>query len=110
MEPLDGDTIKIAQYMINEYGEMDNTSDSNVVLDGFYEKKDYEEDSTIELDIPSELKIQAFSVNEIDESQKNTGKTISIDLMKMIHHSIDYNNTTYFLTSLNPKNSSYNGI
>ena len=46
---------------------------------------------------------------KIDESKKNTGRTIRIDLMKMLHHSIDYNNTTYFLTSLNPKTAVITG-
>lgn len=40
---------------------------------------------------------------EINDSLPNTGKTISIDLRKMAHHSLDYSNPTFFLTSLNPK-------
>ena len=41
--------------------------------------------------------------SEINDSLPNTVKTISIDLRKMAHHSLDYNNPTFFLTSLNPK-------
>ena len=36
-------------------------------------------------------------------TQPNYGRKIQLDLMKMAHHGVDYNNTTYFLTSLNPK-------
>ena len=46
---------------------------------------------------------KSISSNVIDESKVNTGKTISIDLLKMPHHGVNYNNTTYFLTSINPK-------
>ena len=45
----------------------------------------------------------ALLTSDIEPTDGDTGKRISIDLMKMNHHSIDYNNTTYFLTSLNPK-------
>ena len=49
--------------------------------------------------VPNEIALQ----NVEDESVPNQGKKIELDLMKMAHHGIDYNNTTYFLTSLNPK-------
>lgn len=38
----------------------------------------------------------------MDESKTNQGKRIKIDLLKVAHHGISYNNTNYFLTSLNP--------
>ena len=50
--------------------------------------------------VPDERQVEE---NIEDESQPNLGKKIQIDLMKMVHHGVDYNNTTYFLTSLNPK-------
>ena len=39
----------------------------------------------------------------LDESKPNDETTFSIDLLKMSHHAIDYNNTTWFLTSVNPE-------
>ena len=39
----------------------------------------------------------------LDESKPNTESGFSVDLLKMSHHAIDYNNTTYFLTSVNPE-------
>ena len=46
---------------------------------------------------------ESLNLNVIDETKVNTGKTISVDLLKLAHHGVNYNNTTYFLTSVNPK-------
>ena len=50
------------------------------------------------------------TVKMLDETKVNSGKTISIDLLKLSHHAVDYNNTTYFLTSLNPKTAVVTGF
>lgn len=114
MEPLDGDTAKIAQQLIAELGEHEEVQTSeniDIELDESYEEQNYNVNNNIELDIPENRIITKEQENDIiDETQKNEGKTISIDLMKMIHHSVDYNNTTYFLTSLNPKTAVITGF
>ena len=109
MDPTEGDTAKVAQELIAELGDQEEAVASDTVeiqLEDSYAEENYEAESEVELDLPENRSVVAEeSQNDtgIDESKKNTGKTISIDLMKMSHHSIDYNNTTYFLTSLNPK-------
>lgn len=85
IEPTDGDTGRIANDLIDKLGDLPQ----------------YQVEGDIEPE--SEENYRNNDAGNIDETQKNTGKRISIDLMKMNHHSIDYNNTTYFLTSLNPK-------
>ena len=103
-----GDTAKIAQLLIDQLWTEEDTDkeeeNSAVQVSDDYETVTYEEWNGVTLSTPGE---QLYQTRErkvsIDESKTNTGKTISIDLLKMCHHSIDYNNTTYFLTSLNPK-------
>ena len=85
IEPTDGDTGKLANDLIDKLGDLPQ----------------YQVEGDIEPEL--EENYRNNDAGNIDETQRNTGKRISIDLMKMNHHSIDYNNTTYFLTSLNPK-------
>ena len=108
LDPTEGDTWKVTNRLIEELGDLPQYQ----IKEGFaepqvkdeYPKEDYEAMSDTALDLPEKRVVQDTGISKgIDESQKNTGKVISIDLMKMNHHSIDYNNTTYFLTSLNPK-------
>ena len=107
LDPTEGDTAKVAQQLIEELGGQEETAvteESDIQLEESYEQNDYEAESDVELDLPENRTVtDGEESGQIDETQKNTGKTISIDLMKMLHHSIDFNNTTYFLTSLNPK-------
>ena len=104
LDPTEGDTRKVADQLIEElwseeqYQQEDSLS-KTIELQKNYSSINYAAKSDVDLDLP-ETRIET---PEIDESKKNSGKTISIDLMKMLHHSIDFNNTTYFLTSLNPK-------
>lgn len=104
LDPTEGDTAKIADQLIADLGDKEECqTGENIVnaiaLEDSYPKENYTEQSEVELDLPETRSEKP----KVDESQKNMGKTISIDLMKMLHHSIDFNNTTYFLTSLNPK-------
>lgn len=122
MEPLDGDTVKIAHQLIQQLDESSENTSESINSEDLPEPvlPDFIEDSI--LDLPekrssvSDALTQSYTYSlstlaegdnttteEIDESQPNTGTTISLDLMKMVHHSVDYNNPTYFLTSLNPK-------
>lgn len=127
MEPLDGDTTKIALQLIDQLGgdsddssaETDSLSDDVITSSQSLSSSDGvtldlpEDRSETGLQITKEFSsdsISAFSLysddlhdSDIDDTLPNTGKTISIDLMKMVHHSVDYNNPTFFLTSLNPK-------
>ena len=110
LDPTEGDTIKVAEQLIEQLGDEEeyqpkSNSISLVKLEGNYPEINYAEQSDVELDLPETRSEEP----QVDESQKNTGKTISIDLMKMLHHSIDFNNTTYFLTSLNPKTAVVTG-
>lgn len=116
MEPLDGDTAKIANQLIeelSEHEEMQPSDDIDVQVEESYADTEYESKTDIELDLPETRAVPEEEIGDreelIDESVKNNGKTISIDLMKMVHHSVDYNNTTYFLTSLNPKTAVITG-
>ena len=104
LDPTEGDTAKIANRLIEELGvDEEHQTEASVInsikLQRNYPKENYAEKSDVVLDLPETRSEEP----QVDESQKNTGETISIDLMKMLHHSIDFNNTTYFLTSLNPK-------
>lgn len=104
LDPTEGDTIKIAEQLIEELGadetyKPEKNITSSIKVKRSYPEENYTEQSEVELDLPETRSEKP----KVDESQKNMGKTISIDLMKMLHHSIDFNNTTYFLTSLNPK-------
>lgn len=119
-----GDTAKIAHQLIEQlWSEEDGNSngvDPAAVKDS-YPQEIYEEENGVVLSIPDETYLADTDPGNsgddngdtddtdgekvpLDESKVNdSGKTVSIDLLKMVHHSIDYNNTTYFLTSLNPK-------
>ena len=104
LDPTEGDTIKVAEQLIEQLGDEEEYQParnikSSIELKANYPEENYAEKSDVELDLPETRSEEP----QVDESQKNTGKTISIDLMKMLHHSIDFNNTTYFLTSLNSK-------
>ena len=122
MEPLDGDTAKIAQQLIQQLGESSKNTSSSIDSEQLPNSEVIESAENSILDIPEKRSSESNRLtivysnslsytteeenstsDDIDESQPNTGKTITLDLMKMVHHSLDYNNTTYFLTSLNPK-------
>ncbi len=108
LDPTEGDTKKIADKLIEELGELEENQNENqgieIELEDSYPKENYAEKSSVDLDLPETRVVPDTDGEPIfDESKKNMEKTISLDLMKMNHHSLDYNNTTYFLTSLNPK-------
>ena len=116
MEPLDGDTAKVANQLIEELGDREDvqpSDDIDIQIEDSYADMEYESKTDIELDLPETRAVPQEEIGDreelIDESVKNNGKTISIDLMKMVHHSVDYNNTTYLLTSLNPKTAVITG-
>lgn len=122
MEPLDGDTGKVAQQLIQQLIDAAEDSSEPINPEQLPEAETPDSGKDVILDLPKSrssesdnlTKAYTYSLTtaadrennnseEFDESQPNTGTTISLDLMKMVHHSVDYNNTTYFLTSLNPK-------
>ncbi len=113
LDPTEGDTVRVASQLIEELGdqeEIKNEEDIDIRIEKSYETNDYEAETNIKLDLPENRTMRENNDEEkIDESKKNTGRTIRVDLMKMLHHSIDYNNTTYFLTSLNPKTAVITG-
>ena len=88
MDPTEGDTAKVAQELIAELGDQEEAVASDTVeiqLEDSYAEENYEAESEVELDLPENRSVVAEeSQNDtgIDESKKNTGKTISIDLMK----------------------------
>ena len=73
LDPADGDTGKIADEVVSRLWRVYGIKDEN-----------------------------AQYTESRDESKPNQGKRIKIDLLKLAHHGISYNNTNYFLTSLNP--------
>ena len=103
LDPTDGASKKVADQLVDELWDSAGVSDdkadeienSNYNVDYTLQEETNEEASYV----PNEIALQ----NVEDESVPNQGKKIELDLMKMAHHGIDYNNTTYFLTSLNPK-------
>ena len=107
VDPTEGDTGKIANQLIDELGDLPQYQPENGLMPELkeeYPEENYKAVSATVLDHPENRVVKDTGVFEkIDETQVNTGKRISIDLMKMAHHSNDWNNTTYFLTSLNPK-------
>lgn len=107
IDPTEGDTGRLANQLIEELGDLPQYQPENRAepeLKEEYPKENYKAVSATVFDLPENRVVKDTGVFEkIDETQINTGKRISIDLMKMAHHSNDWNNTTYFLTSLNPK-------
>ncbi|MEE0602398.1 MAG: MBL fold metallo-hydrolase [Dorea longicatena] len=103
IDPTDGATKKVADQLIEKLWETNGISDEQAEM---INNRRYTTEYTTE-EVIDKKAIFIPSLNEIqkvdDESVPNQGKKIQLDLMKMAHHSIDYNNTTYFLTSLNPK-------
>lgn len=101
-----GDTAKIANQLIEQLWTEDveeNDQDweiPEIELEEDYNITDHEEYNGVALAQQDE---EALNRQTLDESRPNKGKRISLDLLKMSHHAINYNNTTYFLTSLNPK-------
>ena len=89
LDPTEGDTIKVAEQLIEQLGDEEEYQParnikSSIELKENYPEENYAEQSDVELDLPETRSEEP----QVDESQKNTGKTISIDLMKMLHHSI----------------------
>ena len=107
IDPTEGDTGRLANQLIEELGDLPQYQPENRAepeLKEEYPKENYKAVSATVFDLPENRVVKDTGVFEkIDETQINTGKRIGIDLMKMAHHSNDWNNTTYFLTSLNPK-------
>ncbi|MCI6061712.1 MAG: MBL fold metallo-hydrolase [Dorea sp.] len=119
LEPTDGDSIKIALQLIDELEDTNSNQDPvpDIEENGTEEQpdddiKDNPDDRSDQAEemmegYKEELLEDIFAlqgINDmINEAWPNTGTTITLDLMKMCHHAIDYNNTTYFLTSLNPE-------
>ncbi|MDY4206229.1 MBL fold metallo-hydrolase [Blautia obeum] len=96
-----GDTVKIANQLIEQlWTEESEENEPEIRLDNNYDEEEYGEYNGV---ILSEQSEESGTENAVDETKVNTGRTIQLDLMKMNHHAINYNNTTYFLTSLNPK-------
>ncbi len=99
-----GDTAKIALQLIERFGTEETSINQEIQVADSYESEIYEEQNGVVLSIPQGGANQEENKSKfIDETKVNTDKTVSIDLLKMSHHSVDYNNTTFFLTSLNPK-------
>ena len=104
IDPKNGDTKKVADQLVEELWNDEGLKEKEAKK---IEKKNYDFEYNMSSNyeeynvfVPDERQIEE---NIEDESQPNLGKKIQIDLMKMVHHGVDYNNTTYFLTSLNPK-------
>ena len=99
IDPTEGATGKLADELIEQLWDTEGIQgDAAEEIENIDYQIPYtlnEEDANAEL--PDEKEANR------NESEPNSGKKIRIDLMKMAHHSLDYNNTTYFLTSLNPK-------
>ena len=106
MDPINGDSVKIAEQLV------DQLYDTNAYYDQIVEEQvekmpDYSYQPSVEtvMEIPKNIEDydRIEGNTSIDESKINDGKRISIDLLKLAHHGLDYNNTTYFLTTVNPK-------
>lgn len=100
MDPVDGDSIKLVNQLAEQMGTSEGNADIQVIEE--YEVADYEAESNVDLELSKERTDQIRQA--IDETKPNTEFTLDIDLLKMSHHSVDGNNTTYFLTSMNPEN------
>ena len=105
IDPTEGATGKLADELIEQLWDTEGIQgDAAEEIENIDYQIPYtlnEEDANAEL--PDEKEANR------NESEPNSGKKIRIDLMKMAHHSLDYNNTTYFLTSLNPKTAIVTG-
>ena len=105
IDPTEGATGKLADELIEQLWDTEGIQGD-----------DAEEIESVNYQIPYTLNEEDANAELPDdqeanrnESEPNLGKKIRIDLMKMAHHSLDYNNTTYFLTSLNPKTAIVTG-
>ena len=105
IDPTEGATGKLADELIEQLWDTEGVQGD-----------DAEEIESVNYQIPYTLNEEDANAELPDdqeanrnESEPNLGKKIRIDLMKMAHHSLDYNNTTYFLTSLNPKTAIVTG-
>ncbi len=106
-----GDTAKVAQQLIEQLWVEEDAVDQELQVADNYEEEIYENPDGVVYSMPEEVWEEHRSNKAIiDESKANTDKTISLDLLKLAHHGLDYNNTTYFLTSLNPKNVVITGL
>lgn len=112
VEPFDGDNVKIADQLINKlYTNGDETKEMNAETtiefpegDSIHSITEHAKKSMadIVLDLP-ETRIAPEPSGNQGNTPNTSGKTITLDLMKMCHHGREYNNPSYFLTSLNPK-------
>ena len=104
IDPTDGDTAKVADQLINElWDSCGIEEDVEAVREEDVEFEYVTEEDTLGIDMEEPKVSSQKTRTGFDESVPNTGKRIQLDLMKMAHHCYDLNNTTYFLTSLNPK-------
>lgn len=113
IEPFDGDNVKIADQLIEKlYTDIDvenNIENESTEIelpqgdsiDSLAQHADVTLNNVV-LDLPQNRIVPEPSPNQGD-SPNTSGRTISLDLMKMCHHGREYNNPSYFLTSLNPK-------
>lgn len=112
MEPFDGDSVKIADQIIDKLynsEDIENDMNSSVTIelpegDSMHSLKEHAQNTLddIVMDVPQSRLAPVPSPNQGD-SPNTSQRTISLDLMKMCHHGREYNNPSYFLTSLNPK-------
>ncbi len=114
LDPFDGDSVKIANQLIEKLFAPDEAGElgkklytENIQLPERETDESLEEyeQSTLDnvvSDLPESRTAPSPSPDQ-GESPNTSGKTISLDLMKMSHHGREYNNPSYFLTSLNPK-------
>ena len=104
LDPTDGDTAKIADQLVDELWAACGLSEAVEPVGEEDLNFEYRaERNTYGIDMEEPKTASGNGRTGFDESVPNTGRRISLDLMKMAHHGYDENNTTYFLTSLNPR-------
>lgn len=108
------DTVKIVNQLSEKLGAAgDSGSERRAAADQIpksYAAQSYEVWNGVTLSQPETAGVndpsgdpEGENPNALDESKVNMNSGFSVDLLKMSHHAIDYNNTTYFLTSVNPE-------
>lgn len=108
------DTVKIVNQLSEKLGAAgDSGTERRAAADQIpksYAVQNYEVWNGVTLSQPETAGVndpsgdpEGENPNALDESKVNMNSGFSVDLLKMSHHAIDYNNTTYFLTSVNPE-------